>query len=51
MPNYNYSPAVKTSGIVWDAAALDAYLEDPKNSCQALKWPFRDLRRATSERA
>lgn len=28
VPDYNYSEALKTSGIVWDAATLDAYLKD-----------------------
>lgn len=28
LPDYTYSEALKNSGIVWDAATLDAYLKD-----------------------
>jgi cytochrome c2 len=28
VPDYNYSDALKKSGIVWDAATLDAYIKD-----------------------
>ncbi|MFC7473754.1 c-type cytochrome [Dankookia sp. GCM10030260] len=28
--NFNYSPAMKNAGKTWDAAAIDAYLQDPK---------------------
>jgi cytochrome c2 len=27
--NYNYSPAMKNSGVVWDEATLKQYLADP----------------------
>ncbi|MNM73414.1 Cytochrome c2 precursor [compost metagenome] len=28
-PGFNYSPALKASGIIWDAKQLDAYLTAP----------------------
>jgi cytochrome c len=28
--NFNYSPALKSAGKTWDAAAIDSYLQDPK---------------------
>lgn len=28
-PGFNYSPALKNSGIVWDAKTLDQYLAAP----------------------
>ncbi len=28
-PGFNYSPALKASGIVWDAKTLDQYLAAP----------------------
>jgi cytochrome c len=29
-PNFNYSPAIRESGKTWDAATLNAYLENPR---------------------
>jgi cytochrome c len=29
--DYPYSPALKTSGVVWDDETLDAFLEDPQS--------------------
>lgn len=29
-PSYEYSPAFKGSGMVWDAASLDAWLKNPE---------------------
>ncbi len=30
VPNFNYSPAMKSAGKTWDAASIDTYLQDPK---------------------
>ena len=30
-PGYEYSPALKGAGLVWDAASLDAWLKDPES--------------------
>ena len=43
-PNFNYSPALKASGVVWDAAALDAYLLDPQKFVPNNKMPFPGLK-------
>ena len=29
-PGYDYSPALKGAGMVWDAASLDAWLKNPE---------------------
>ena len=29
-PGYDYSPALKAAGFVWDLATLDAWLQDPE---------------------
>lgn len=29
-PDFNYSPALKASGIVWDEASLRAFIENPQ---------------------
>ncbi len=42
--NYNYSPAMKTSNIVWDAAALDSYIHDPKGFLPGNKMAFPGLK-------
>jgi nitrite reductase (NO-forming) len=44
VPNFNYSPALKSSNIVWDAAALDAYLLDPQKAVPGNKMPFPGLK-------
>src|SRR5262249_34408124 len=30
VPNYAYSEALRASGVTWDAATLDRYLQDPQ---------------------
>ena len=44
VPNFNYSPALKASNIVWDAAALDAYLLDPQKAVPGNRMPFPGLK-------
>lgn len=29
LPDFDYSEALRGSGLIWDAASLDAFLEDP----------------------
>ena len=50
MPNYNYSPALKNSGVTWDAKTLDAYLTDPQKLIPGNKMPFPGLK-SQGERA
>ncbi|MEC8642513.1 MAG: cytochrome c family protein [Pseudomonadota bacterium] len=40
-----YSKAMKASGIVWDAASLDGYLENPKKYLKGGKMAFAGLRK------
>ncbi|MGB0161032.1 MAG: c-type cytochrome [Candidatus Puniceispirillaceae bacterium] len=40
-----YSKAIKASGIVWDAASLDGYLENPKKYLKGGKMAFAGLRK------
>jgi nitrite reductase (NO-forming) len=47
---YNYSPAMKDSNVVWDAAALDAFLQAPQKFIPKNKMAFPGLRH-DSERA
>jgi cytochrome c len=37
---FNYSDALKNSGIVWDEANLDAYVADPKGKIPGNKMVF-----------
>ena len=41
---YSYSPALKNSGLTWDAAALDRYLLDPQKTVPGNKMPFPGLK-------
>jgi nitrite reductase (NO-forming) len=41
---YNYSPAMKQSGVVWDGNTLDAYLADPQKLVPGNKMPFPGLK-------
>jgi cytochrome c len=39
-PDYAYSDAMKTSGIVWDKRSLAAFLHDPKKAVPGTKMRF-----------
>jgi nitrite reductase (NO-forming) len=41
---YNYSPAMKSAGIVWNAQTLDQYLTDPAKVVPGNKMPFPGLK-------
>lgn len=43
---YNYSVAMKTHGGVWDAATLDAYLENPRKAVPGTKMAFAGINNA-----
>ena len=49
-PDYNYSAAMKSAKIVWDAATLDAYLLDPQKLVPQNKMPFPGLKTATERK-
>ena len=44
VPNFNYSPALKNSNMVWDVGTLDAYLLDPQKAVPGNKMPFPGLK-------
>ena len=43
-PGYDYSPAMKQGGFVWDPATLDSYLTDPQKIVPGNKMPFAGLK-------
>jgi nitrite reductase (NO-forming) len=49
VPNFNYSPALKSSSVIWDAKTLDKYLSDPQQLIPGNKMPFPGLK-SQSER-
>ncbi len=40
VPGYDYSPALKASGITWNSAKLDAWLTDPSAVVPGTKMAF-----------
>ena len=46
-PNYNYSPAMKSSGLTWDVATFQKYIADPKAVVPGNKMPYAGLKDAT----
>ncbi|MEZ5689931.1 MAG: c-type cytochrome [Caenibius sp.] len=40
LPGYTYSPALKASGLTWDAATLDKWLTSPRKAVPGTKMPF-----------
>ena len=44
VPDYTYSPALKSSGTVWDEASLFAYLENPRGVMPGTKMSFAGVR-------
>ena len=43
-PGFNYSKAMKTSGLTWDAATLDKYLENPQRVVKGTRMAFPGLK-------
>ena len=43
-PDYDYSPAMKQSNLVWSPATLDSYLTDPQKVVPGNKMPFPGLK-------
>ena len=43
LEGYAYSKAMKDYGVIWDAAALDAYLESPRKAVKGTKMAFAGL--------
>jgi cytochrome c len=45
VPGYNYSEAMKNSGLVWDEATFKDYIKDPKAKVPGTKMSFAGLSR------
>jgi cytochrome c len=43
LTDFRYSPAMRRSGITWDAQALDAFLADPQRAVPANRMPYAGL--------
>lgn len=43
LPGFNYSPAMKSSGLTWTPAELDAYLANPRQKLPGIKMIFAGL--------
>lgn len=50
LPGYNYSTAMRESGLTWDAATLDAYLQHPQETIPGNKMPFPGLKTENERR-
>lgn len=48
VPGYNYSRAMKSANIVWNAQTLDAYLANPQQDLPGNHMPFSGLPNATT---
>lgn len=46
-PGFSYSSAMKKSGLVWDSAILDAYLESPQKVVPGNRMPYAGLKNPT----
>ena len=40
---FNYSPAMKRAGVVWDAPTLEKYIENPQKAMPGNRMPFAGL--------
>lgn len=45
--DFHYSNAMKSSGLVWDAATLDAFLESPQKAVPGTRMPYAGLKNPT----
>lgn len=45
MKGFNYSAAMKNSGLTWDEATLDAYLENPRQFLKGGRMAFPGLKK------
>jgi cytochrome c len=50
LDDYNYSDAMKASGVVWDETTLDQFLTAPREFIKGTKMPFAGMKDA-GERA
>ncbi len=50
LQGYEFSPAMKASGLVWDEATLDKYLENPRALVPGTKMSFAGIADATKRK-
>lgn len=50
LPGYAYSPALKSSGLTWNAATLDRWLTSPQRMVPGTKMPFAGIADATKRK-
>jgi cytochrome c len=46
-PGFQFSPALKKSGIVWNASTLDKFLANPQADVPGTKMPYMGMANAT----
>jgi len=51
VPGFSYTDANKNSGVTWDDATLDTYLQDPKKFVPGTKMIFAGLKNADDRKA
>lgn len=49
--DFNYSPAMKNSGLTWDQATLDTYLTEPQKLVPGTKMAFPGVRNGDDRKA
>lgn len=49
IPNYDYSRALRKSGVTWNAATLDSWLSDPETFIPGQNMDYRVSKRAERE--
>lgn len=50
-PGFNYSKAMTSSGITWDADAIDVFITAPKAKVPGTKMPYAGLKDAAKRQA
>lgn len=50
LAGYEFSPAMKASGLTWDEATLDKYLENPRKLVPGTKMSFAGIADATKRK-
>ena len=43
LPGYNYSAALRSSGLIWNAATIDRWLTSPQGTVPGTRMPFRGI--------
>jgi cytochrome c len=51
VPGYAYSPALKASGLIWNAATLDRWLKSPQRLVPGTRMPSAGIQDAKARKA